>query len=264
MILTLPQLHSMRKIILERIMYMKSRGKNYYLFMPPSKQTVYPEYLPTKYYKNYKKENTMMRQLMTFLANDTIFKHHVVDPTSVLVNQLKNGSYPLYCKNDMHWNAYGAFYGYNYFFKQISEQHPEMKPYEMRDFNIKEKEDNAGDLATQLLLHNIYKRKVYDFKLKKGVNYSLEIIHGKYVYPLYHTVNSNKKLPKALVFRDSFTQDLIPFLSLHFSDALYIWNQEFDIDMIEEKDPDYVIQEITELFIYHLLQINDTRIQLEN
>lgn len=262
--LSLPQLLFMRKVILERIAYMKSRGKHYYLFMPPSKQTVYPDYLPSRYSKNYKKEKTMMSQLMTFLANDSVMKHHVCDPTDVLIQELKKGKYPIYCKNDVHWNGYGAFYGYNYLFKQIEKDHPEMKPYEFDDFSIAMKEDNQGDLATQLLLHNIQKRKVYDFKLKNGVSYDLEIIHGKYVYPLYHTTKKNKKLPKALIFRDSFAQDLIPFFSLHFSDALYVWDLEFDVDLIEEKNPDYVIHEVTELFIYHLLQFNDTRIQIEN
>ena len=46
-----------------------------------------------------------------------------------------------------------------------------------------------------------------------------------------------------MVFRDSFGSALIPFLSEHFSRALYLWQYNFDPDVVQAEDPDVVVQE---------------------
>ena len=37
-------------------------------------------------------------------------------------------------------------------------------------------------------------------------------------------------LPRAVIFRDSFASRLVPFLSEHFSRAVYLWQNDFDAD----------------------------------
>jgi hypothetical protein len=60
------------------------------------------------------------------------------------------------------------------------------------------------------------------------------------------------RLPRAVMYRDSFAASFIPFLSEHFQRILYIWNHEsktwdgFDGDIIERERPDVVIQELAE------------------
>jgi alginate O-acetyltransferase complex protein AlgJ len=51
-------------------------------------------------------------------------------------------------------------------------------------------------------------------------------------------------LPRAIVFRDSFGSRLVPFLSEHFSRVVYLWQNDFDADIVEREHPDIVIQEI--------------------
>ena len=51
-------------------------------------------------------------------------------------------------------------------------------------------------------------------------------------------------LPRAVVFRDSFASRLAPFLSEHFSRVVYLWQNNFDVDVIRAERPDVVIQEI--------------------
>ena len=52
--------------------------------------------------------------------------------------------------------------------------------------------------------------------------------------------------------RDSFTIALIPFLSDHFSRAVY--QSDFNVDqmLIAEEKPDVVIFELTERYLYRL------------
>lgn len=57
-------------------------------------------------------------------------------------------------------------------------------------------------------------------------------------------------LPRALVFRDSFTSRLAPFLSEHFSRAAYMWENDFDANLVEKEHPDIVIQELVGRHLY--------------
>ena len=49
--------------------------------------------------------------------------------------------------------------------------------------------------------------------------------------------------PRALMFRDSFGSAMIPFLSEHFSRAVYLWQTNFDPGQVTRERPDVVIQE---------------------
>ena len=53
-----------------------------------------------------------------------------------------------------------------------------------------------------------------------------------------------------MVFRDSFTSALAPFLSEHFSRAVYLWQNDFDASDVEKEHPDIVIQEIVGRHLY--------------
>jgi hypothetical protein len=49
--------------------------------------------------------------------------------------------------------------------------------------------------------------------------------------------------PRAVVFRDSFGSAMIPFLAEHFSRAVYLWQNNFDPQVVIDERPAVVIQE---------------------
>ena len=51
-------------------------------------------------------------------------------------------------------------------------------------------------------------------------------------------------LPRAVVFRDSFTSSLAPLISEHFSRVVYLWQNDFDAAVVESEHPDVVLHEI--------------------
>jgi alginate O-acetyltransferase complex protein AlgJ len=53
-----------------------------------------------------------------------------------------------------------------------------------------------------------------------------------------------------VIFRDSFMSRLVPFLSEHFSRAVYLWQNDFDDDVVTREHPDIVIQEIVGRHLY--------------
>ena len=261
MILTEPQKISIRKNVLERIRHMESQGKKYFLLLPPSKQTIYADDMPLKYRKFRNPDSTMLSQLMVFLSADSVLSSYVCDPRQTLLRKSVEEEQRVYFKSDIHWNSYGAFYGYNEFFHLIAKQLPILAPYELNEFEITEHLDHEADLARMLMLFKDETRTIYDFKLKNGHTFKQEVTLGAYDFPIFHTSIANDSLPTALIFRDSYCQDLIQFMALHFSDALYVWDQEFDTELIEERKPDIVIQEVTEMLMYDLLRINPEEIR---
>ena len=61
---------------------------------------------------------------------------------------------------------------------------------------------------------------------------------------------ADTRLPRAVIFRDSFASRLVPFLSEHFSRAVYLWQNDFDADVVGSEHPDIVIQEIVGRHLY--------------
>ena len=260
--LTPLQMISIHKIISERINYMQSLGKDFYLLIPPSKQTIYPREVPERYRKTWNPDSTMLSQLVRFLMNDSLMAKHICDPRSDLLSATESNKERLYFDADIHWNGHGAFIGYQRLFKQISAKHNGFTPYQLDDFNIESRFDDEGDLARLLMMHQDLPRLNHYYSLKNGPGYFLEEIEGDYAFPLFRSTIADSTLPRALIFRDSYCQDLMQFFGLHFSDALFIWDQEFDVDQIEKQEPDIVIQEVTEMMIYDLLRINPKTVQV--
>ena len=64
--------------------------------------------------------------------------------------------------------------------------------------------------------------------------------------------------PTAVVFHDSFMQQLAPFLSEHFAEAHYVWTREFRPEVILRHTPQVVIQEYGERLLQADLPTNPT------
>ena len=57
-------------------------------------------------------------------------------------------------------------------------------------------------------------------------------------------------LPRLVVFRDSFVSPLVPFLSEHFSRAVYLWQKDVVAEQIVADKPDVVLYEIVGRRLY--------------
>src|SRR5690606_19073256 len=131
----------------------------------------------------------------------------------------------IYHKFDTHWNDYGAFLAYQYFFNKNIEELG-ISPKSINDFNVTWNDYNQGELIQMLGVHNkgYFIEKSPTFVLKKNKE-QIEYLPTD-GYPRQTVITRNRfcgnKL-KVLVFRDSFTSKLIQFFSLHFYEVTYIW-----------------------------------------
>jgi hypothetical protein len=71
------------------------------------------------------------------------------------------------------------------------------------------------------------------------------------------TAIPDSNLPRAVVFRDSFTTALVPFLAEHFSHAVFLWQKDFVPEQVIEEGADVVIYEIAGRHLHNFVASPD-------
>jgi len=246
------QLQRIQRKLENRHQWLKEQGIDYYLTIPPLKGTIYPEYLPG--HLTRLNEQSKLDQLVEHMAMHSEFD--IIDMRPALWEAKKERQ--VYYSNDTHWNLPGAFIGYQVLAQRIAEDHPEIKPFELSYFTeIDEWKDNA-DLTNMIGLNDVFLRHKILLMPANGFNaddgpevkYPMEIFF-KY-RPMFRE-NDSLQGPNLVMFRDSYTVYLKPFLSEHFHRSVFIWTPLFHADIVEIEQPDIVIHEMLERFIDDLL-----------
>ncbi|MNZ77556.1 hypothetical protein D3C78_961030 [compost metagenome] len=245
------ELQTIEENLQERKRWLAAQGIEYYVVVAPDKNTIYSEYLPD--YIRKKNNVTRLDQLITYLGSNSDME--IIDLRSTLLEHKSEGQ--LYRKNDTHWNALGAFYGYEKLIAKVSEDLPNIKPLSIHDFKVNEV-TSSGDLSEMLLIDGGFMEnnlRLDPISSSKVEDYTTQ----KESYPNSPNtiITTAPGLPddayKLLMFRDSFTVDMIPYLSQHFKRSVYIWNHNFDASIIKEENPDIVIHALVERFLDQLL-----------
>lgn len=239
------ELEKIEKNLKLRKEWLNNQGIKYYIFIAPDKNKIYGEYYPS--YIQKINQYGRAQQLKDFLKSKEI---EIVYPIAELLEKKKEGL--LYYKTDTHWNSYGAFIGYQELMKKIKKDFSNITILDMKNCMLTEKNYNGGDLAGML---NV------DLKLYQDIMYKEFIYDYTYKYLKNEGRNGvivkSKKSLKVLMFRDSFTSAMEPYISETFGDVEYIWDHNFNNyqnKIITEK-PDIVIHEIVERYI-DVLKIN--------
>ena len=227
----------------------KNLGINFYFLAAPNKQSIYPEFLPS-YMKKIRPESRL-DQLSEFLKNDK--KIAFINPKNELLAAKETEV--LYLKYDTHWNDLGAFIAYQKLFQRISDDFKNIKAKDINDFEIEEKEVPNNDLAQQMGVAGKFKEKEMLFENKKTrAKTVFEDCPKAYTLcPLKILEVHDNKLPKMVMFRDSFGVGLIPFIAEHFQRSYFYWGSiPFSNSIIKKEKPNIVIMELTERELWRL------------
>lgn len=227
--------------------YLASRGIRYVFVIAPDKWTVYPEYLPDGF-ANFDRSNNVDLLVDYLSANTNV---EIIDLRKVLIDAKRPGQH-LYYKTDTHWNELGAFFAYQAISKNIARHFPEIRPRSINDFYVsREATTTSLELGEMLLLKNLPDTS-YKLLPKKPYAY-VDLTEGKNERDILKYQRVGINLPKALVFRDSFMGNVIPYLSDDFSQTTYLWstwNPKTDIDSwLWQISPDIVIEERVERYL---------------
>lgn len=211
--------------------YLEERQISFLLTIPPNKNTLYGDHMP--YYDSYIIDCEHSAKLLApFLAEQGV-------PYLNLFDLFQSQNEVLYLLRDSHWNMKGACLVYNEMMDTLQIEHEDYSLMEP----VLEKNEN-GDLN----------RMLYSFYGKPEADYSYNLTQ-EYVY--MNSVSSvedgwiitgNENGTNALLmFRDSFANTLIPFLSEEFERAYFSKGLPNALERyVEEYSPDYVVIEVVE------------------
>lgn len=250
------QLNEIQLKLKEKSDFIKTINPNakFIVFMVPNKLSFYNEMKPKDLIES---ENSRLKQLTDKLKNETSFDF--INPTEAL-NKYKTED-NLYYKTDIHWNELGAFYGYKELEKKLKEYNPNTKELTIDMYEKKYVSEFGGDLAYYLgIKNNILKereiRLIPKFTIRSNLKKDPPMTWMGNLNKQFTTSVQDSNLPKAVVFRDSFATNMMPYLSENFRSITYCeeWNFSFNKDILSKEKPDFVIYEILEKNLDELLK----------
>jgi alginate O-acetyltransferase complex protein AlgJ len=251
------ELENWKTTLEKRNNFVNSKGGKYYVFISPIKATIYPENLPKNYPQPADKKKT--EQLVEYMDKNSEVKI-VYFKESLLEEKRKNNA-KIYQSTDSHWNLNGAYIGYVDIMSKIKNDFPETEIYSKDDFEISTRNDLISDLSMAMGIGSLLREKDFPtYSPKPNLPIVTEINKGVIPYNLdkesentffVEYKNSNTKLPKAVVFHSSYHDMLSSFTNLNYSEAYYYkYTVDFNKKIIEEKNPNIVIQEFSEQSLF--------------
>ncbi len=246
------QLRAWVDIFTERKNWLSARGIQYLVVIAPNKHTVYSEYLPSQY--NRIGGQDRMDQLTGALEKAGI---DVLDLRETMAS-IKDKALAYY-RTDNHWTTYGAFAAYVEIMKRLGKYFPPMANQLKGAYDIEISPGLPGGLAYMLALGDKFPEDKVTFipkEPRKAKPVAVDYSNPMYFQPPVVMETGNPDQPRAVVFRDSFAHELIPFLSEHFSRVVYLWPYPtalknvrlFDREVIEKEKPQLVIDEFVERY----------------
>jgi len=249
-VLSEEDLQSWQNLLEGRRDWLAERGIQYVFVIPPTKQSVYPEYLPD--WLEPGPFTTIDQFVKHMTANTTV---EIVDLRGPLIERKGVGPDRVFLHTDSHWNMLGGFFGYQTVIERLQKIFPDMQPLSLDQFEKYYDDKPGGDLATMMGQENtlIERGDISLAPIASLPKFETRVLTNlfnkkwaKYAEPI-HTVNPSATR-KAVVFRDSFTGNLIPFLGYHFNEIYYIWQYNWNKAFIEEVKPDIVMDIMVEAY----------------
>ncbi len=244
--LTEAQLEAWQKRLEQRQSWLADRGIPYLFVITPLKSTVYPEYMPRTY--NRIGTTSRLDQLMAHLRAHSGL--NVIDLRAAILDEKTRNQ--VFYRTDTHWNTRGSYVGYTHILKALSRWFPQLEAIPISAFEEFHYFSEPGrDLPSLLGMEPYFWDRYVDMKrTRPGLAHEITppppasklVDRGPDI--LYE--HPDARLPRAVMFRDSYAGWLIPLLSENFSHILYTWQYTFDKEIVERENPDVVIQELVE------------------
>ncbi len=236
------------RVVIERRDWLSAQGVAYLLVLVPDKHLVYPEFMPASLPRIG--DVHPLDQLATYLAQETDVP--VLDLRPTLLDAKKTTR--VYHRTDSHWNDVGAHFAYSAILERLRGLVPALADADVTPVEYTREDTPGLGLASIVGLQSVYREELLGAEKTAPRSSPRPEHRARYaerertLQPLAHGVD-DARLPRAVVFRDSFGNALIPYLSENFSRILYVWNRDVDPRVVEIERPDVVIQEVVGRFL---------------
>ena len=237
--MTEEQLDAWQQTLEKRNAWLAARHIRYLVVIPPEKQSIYPELMPDELAPVSRQSH--LDQLIARL-HQTHSPVNLVDLRPALI--AAKGSEPLYFKTDTHWNQAGAYVGYCVIIDAINRLLPDahLVPQPREAFGTFEKE-TTGDLVRLADWPDSYAETATLWYRRRPFPVAGDFMDA--VNPATSDV-ADRRLPRVVLFHDSFANSLLPMLGPHFSHAVYRLADCVEAPLVEREKPDIVISEFAE------------------
>jgi hypothetical protein len=235
------QLARWQHVLEARRDWLARRNIRYLFTIGPDKPTIYPEYMPDSI--NKVRPQSRFDQLIAYLREHSDIQ--ILDLRPALYDAKKRRR--TYYRTDTHWNLYGGFIAYRAIIEELAKSFPEMEPpLSESDFEISTQEVRGMGDAAMLGLDDVIREE--DFTLRPLKPYR-QFPGDSYSCEVQISDAKESSLPRLVMFRDSFSNAVIPYLDHHFSHAVYVCDKRLDPGIVEAERPNVVIQEMVERFL---------------
>lgn len=228
----------------ERLDYLSSKNIKTYWLVCPTKHHIYKDKLPLNV------QNPIGKTRIDLLKKHmgTKYPNLILDPTAILLNERKN--YKLYYQLDNHWNQRAGNIVTKYILENLQKDFPKLTTEYLSEYNWKDTINGDGIHKTALGIKDLIEQnevatpknsfakaiQLYGFKVPKEFVYPWD-----YEKRYSNQTNGNYRI---LVIRDSFGDNIIPFLKEAFSESVFVfdnWKYKMDKEIIEKVKPDIVL-----------------------
>jgi hypothetical protein len=251
--LTTQEVDAWRETVVRSRDWLRARGTAYIFTIAPDKHVVYPENMPASLHQVG--PSRRMDQVLDAVADTGV----AVDVRPAV--EAAKASDRVYHLTDTHWNARGALAAYQPIVAAVRAQNPAVpQAWKHSDFEPVERQIGGLDLARMMGLDRSLHEADLALVPKRprlaqvvdppGADPSAEV--GRLV-----TAIPGSHLPRAVVFRDSFTTALVPFLAEHFSRTVFLWQKDFVPEQVAKEGADVVIYEIAGRQLYNFVASPD-------
>lgn len=228
--------------------FAKQNNQRFVFLIGPDKNKAYGEFFSEKYKKQRSDSESRTVQLLNYLKLHSDVR--AVYPLDVINAGKDKGL--LYYKDDTHWNDLGAYLAYREMMKSL-----DIKPVVV-SFKQKTRGGGKGDLATMIRLKSsVYSRIEYPTIATPLSGQCKAIGKTTLGNSNFLCTNPNRK-GKAIVFRDSFTTAVQPYLAETFNEVKLYWHHNIkDIAPSELKQYDVIILESVERAVPRLTEMHE-------
>ena len=218
--------------------YVAGKGGRFVFAVAPNKNTIYPEYMPDYYRQTA--EATNLDRVTSLMSGRPYF----ADLRGALLKAKAEGE-TLYHARDSHWNNLGAVCGMNAILDAAGKPH---ETYQAAPLSWERTWD--GDLDAMIFPSLGYKDRQAVF----DVDWTYEYTSNFHTEEDLRITTENADGEGALlIFRDSFSNALLPFLAQTYQTATFSRTVPYALYELEETPYDTVVLEIVERNLRNLL-----------
>jgi hypothetical protein len=163
--------------------------------------------------------------------------------------------YPVYHRTGTHWNELGAFLSYRELLLHLQKTYPALEAWPLESFDVQYRWGRARGAARMLGIQGMLEDEYVDLTPLRpriareagsaGANKWMKRWEQEGYWPGGSARRSTgrKDLLRAVFLHDSFLATYMePFLSEHFEDVTYYWQENVPFESVVSHTPDIVIE----------------------